>query len=195
MTLRDLVRTGNSAERQRRIVAAGGSLVDVTTGTLLFSPNLGWTEVPLRTLLAFRRRLHAHPEVSWAELETTAAVIDRLAVAGLRPAPLPDSTGLACDLGTGAPSPFVAAEDGQPIVALRADLDALAMEDDKDVAYRSTRPGIAHACGHDVHATVVLGAALALAQAVDLGEAGRFRFVFEPAEEALPGGALEVIDS
>ncbi|MBP7595443.1 MAG: amidohydrolase, partial [Candidatus Microthrix sp.] len=138
---------------------------------------------------------HAHPEVSWAELETTAAVIDRLAVAGLRPAPLPDSTGLACDLGTGAPSPFVAAEDGQPIVALRADLDALAMEDDKDVAYRSTRPGIAHACGHDVHATVVLGAALALAQAVDLGEAGRFRFVFEPAEEALPGGALEVIDS
>ena len=168
-------------------------------GERLMGPVYPWLEQFLDAhrdeLIAFRRRLHAHPEVSWAELETTAAVIDRLAVAGLRPAPLPDSTGLACDLGTGASSPFVAGEGDQPIVALRADLDALAMEDDKDVAYRSTRPGIAHACGHDVHTTVVLGAALALAQAVDLGEAGRFRFVFEPAEEALPGGALEVIDS
>ncbi len=168
-------------------------------GGPLTGPVYPWLEQFLDAhrdeLIAFRRRLHAHPEVSWAELETTAAVIDRLAVAGLRPAPLPDSTGLACDLGTGASSPFVAGEGDQPIVALRADLDALAMEDDKDVAYRSTRPGIAHACGHDVHTTVVLGAALALAQAVDLGEPGRFRFVFEPAEEALPGGALEVIDS
>ena len=168
-------------------------------GGPLTGPVYPWLEQFLDAhrdeLIAFRRRLHAHPEVSWAELETTAAVIDRLAVAGLRPAPLPDSTGLACDLGTGASSPFVAGEGDQPIVALRADLDALAMEDDKDVAYRSTRPGIAHACGHDVHTTVVLGAALALAQAVDQGEPGRFRFVFEPAEEALPGGALEVIDS
>ena len=168
-------------------------------GGPLTGPVYPWLEQFLDAhrdeLIAFRRRLHAHPEVSWAELETTAAVIDRLAVAGLRPAPLPDSTGLACDLGTGASSPFVAGEGDQPIVALRADLDALAMEDDKDVAYRSTRPGIAHACGHDVHTTVVLGAGLALAQAVDQGEPGRFRFVFEPAEEALPGGALEVIDS
>ena len=146
-------------------------------------------------LVAFRRRLHARPEVSWAEVETTAAVIDRLAVAGLKPAPLPDSTGLACDLDTGAPSPFDAASGDQPIVALRADLDALAMEDDKDVAYRSTRPGVAHACGHDVHTTVVLGAALALTAAVERGEPGRFRFIFEPAEEALPGGALEVIEA
>ena len=168
-------------------------------GGPLTGPVYPWLEQFLDAhrdeLIACRRRLPAHPEVSWAELETTAAVIDRLAVAGLRPAPLPDSTGLACDLGTGASSPFVAGEGDQPIVALRADLDALAMEDDKDVAYRSTRPGIAHACGHDVHTTVVLGAALALAQAVDQGEPGRFRFVFEPAEEALPGGALEVIDS
>lgn len=146
-------------------------------------------------LVAFRRRLHASPEVSWAEVETTAAVIERLAVAGLRPAQLPESTGLVCDLDTGAPSPFVAAAGDQPIVALRADLDALAMEDDKDVAYRSTRPGVAHACGHDVHTTVVLGAALALNAAVERGEPGRFRFIFEPAEEALPGGALEVIES
>ena len=146
-------------------------------------------------LVAFRRRIHAHPEVSWAEVETTAAEVDRLAVAGLKPVGLPDSTGLVCDLRTGAPSPFGASAGDQPIVALRADLDALAMEDDKDVAYRSTRPGVAHACGHDVHTTVVLGAALALAEAAEHGETGRVRFIFEPAEEALPGGALEVIES
>ncbi|MEZ5381679.1 MAG: amidohydrolase [Microthrixaceae bacterium] len=147
----------------------------------------------LDELLAFRRRLHAHPELSWAEVETTAAVIDRLAVAGLKPEGLPDSTGLVCDLGTGASSPFDAADGDGPVVALRADLDALAMEDEKEVAYRSTRPGVAHACGHDVHTTVVLGAALALAEAVARGESGAFRFIFEPAEEALPGGAPAVI--
>ncbi|MBP7595190.1 MAG: hypothetical protein KA755_06050, partial [Candidatus Microthrix sp.] len=72
-------------------------------GERLMGPVYPWLEHFLDAhrdeLIAFRRRLHAHPEVSWAELETTAAVIDRLAVAGLRPAPLPDSTGLACDLG------------------------------------------------------------------------------------------------
>ncbi|MCB1028256.1 MAG: amidohydrolase [Microthrixaceae bacterium] len=147
-------------------------------------------------LVAFRRRLHAHPEVSWAEIETTAAVIDRLRVAGMAPSQLPDSTGLVCDLGTGASSPFEAPPGDVPVVGLRADLDALAMEDEKDVDYRSTRPGVAHACGHDVHTTVVLGAALALAHAAEAGEvSGAFRFIFEPAEEALPGGALGVIDA
>lgn len=156
----------------------------------------GFLDAHLDELVAFRRRLHAHPEVSWAEVETTAAVIGRLRVAGLSPSQLPESTGLVCDLATGTASSFEAPSDGRPVVALRADLGALAMEDEKDVAYRSTLPGVAHACGHDVHTTVVLGAALALAEAVEEGElTGAFRFIFEPAEEALPGGAPSVIDA
>jgi amidohydrolase len=81
------------------------------------------------------------------------------------------------------------------MVALRADLDALAMHDDKDVAYRSQVDGVAHACGHDVHTTVVLGAGLALTQLgrAPVGIPGRIRLVFQPAEESARGGALDVI--
>ncbi|MDQ1635605.1 MAG: hypothetical protein QOJ32_2414, partial [Frankiaceae bacterium] len=79
-------------------------------------------------------------------------------------------------------------------VVLRADLDALPLQDEKDVAYRSTFPGVAHACGHDVHTTVVLGAGLVLAdQAAREGLPGRVRLVFQPSEELMPGGALDVI--
>jgi amidohydrolase len=81
-------------------------------------------------------------------------------------------------------------------VALRADIDALRMDDEKDVPYRSKRPGVAHACGHDVHTTIVLGAGLALAQLFELeGTSGRVRLIFEPGEEALPSGAIRVIEA
>lgn len=132
-------------------------------------------------LVAFRRHLHSHPELSGAEFETTALVAERLRAAGLEPRMLSSGTGLLCDIGEG---------DG-PLVALRADIDALAMTDDKDVPYRSRVPGVAHACGHDVHTTVVLGAGLALAGR--LGN-GRVRLIFEPAEETVPGGAVTVIE-
>ena len=95
---------------------------------------------------------------------------------------LSSGTGLLCDFGTG---------DG-PIVALRADIDALAMDDEKDVHYRSQNPGVAHACGHDVHTTIVLGAGLYLAElGASLG--GRVRLIFQPSEERVPGGALDVL--
>jgi amidohydrolase len=136
-------------------------------------------------LIAFRRHLHAHPELSYAERETTDVLMQRLQVAGLQPRLLPNECGLMCDIGNG---------DG-PIVALRADIDALAMDDEKVVPYRSQRPGMAHACGHDVHTTVVLGAGLALADRLAALEGGRVRLVFEPAEESLPGGSVEVIDA
>jgi amidohydrolase len=136
-------------------------------------------------LVAFRRHLHAHPELSYEERETTDLIAQRLQVAGLRPVLLPNECGLTCDIGTG---------EG-PVVALRADIDALAMDDEKDVAYRSQRPGVAHACGHDVHATIVLGAGLALAELLAESGSGRVRLIFEPAEESLPGGAVEVIDA
>jgi amidohydrolase len=136
-------------------------------------------------LIAFRRHLHAHPELSYAERDTTDLLVQRLQVAGLSPRLLPNECGLICDIGTG----------NGPMIALRADIDALAMDDEKDVPYRSQRPGIAHACGHDVHATVVLGAGLALAEHLDGKSQARVRLLFEPAEESLPGGSVEVIDA
>jgi amidohydrolase len=135
-------------------------------------------------LVHLRRHLHAHPELGRAERETTALVARRLEAVGLRPRLLPIATGLTCDVGNA---------DG-PVVALRADIDALPLQDEKDVPYRSTVPGVCHACGHDVHTTVLLGVGLALAaQAEQLP--GRVRLIFQPAEETLPGGSLEVISA
>ncbi|WP_084961584.1 amidohydrolase [Thermoactinospora rubra] len=134
-------------------------------------------------LRAFRRDLHMHPELAFAEFRTTRRIAERLTVAGLFPSVLPRGTGLICEVGTG---------DG-PTVALRADIDALPLIDEKDVPYRSTVSGACHACGHDVHTTILLGTALFLAQQADAGLLpGRVRLIFQPAEE-LPGGALEVM--
>jgi amidohydrolase len=143
----------------------------------------------LEELITFRRELHAHPELSHEEHETTARVCERLRVAGLAPRILDGGTGLLCDL----PGPGSA--PGSPRVALRADLDALAMADETTVPYRSQVPGVAHACGHDVHTTVVLGAGLALTRLLAGSDApaGSVRLLFEPAEESAPGGALDVI--
>jgi amidohydrolase len=134
-------------------------------------------------LIGVRRRIHARPELGRAEFETTALIEERLSSVGLTPRVLSAGTGVVCDIGprTG------------PIVALRADLDALPIPDDKDVAYRSTRDGACHACGHDVHTTVLLGAALFLAQQ-GFSLPGRVRLIFQPAEEVTPGGALTGID-
>ena len=135
-------------------------------------------------LIAFRRQLHAHPELSWEEHQTTALVCSRLEVAGFEPRGLVTDTGLVVDLEGDRPG---------PTVALRADIDALPLEDEKDVPYRSTVRGVCHACGHDVHTTIVLGAALALTKILPLtGLPGRVRFLFQPAEESIPGGAVQV---
>ena len=130
-------------------------------------------------LVAFRRRLHAHPELSWAEHETTAAVRARLEVAGAAVAPLATETGLQVDRGEGP----------GPTILLRADIDALPLDDQKEVPYRSTVPGVCHACGHDVHTTILLGAGLALQQILGPEHPGRVRLLFQPAEESMPGGA------
>ncbi len=141
------------------------------------------TDAHAVALVALRRELHAHPELAWAEHRTTQTVVDHLRAAGLHPDVLPRGTGLTADIGTGAAA-----------VALRADLDGLGIADEKDVAYRSTVPGRCHACGHDVHTAVVVGAGLVLADLERAGVLpGRVRLVFQPAEEATPGGALEVI--
>jgi amidohydrolase len=135
-------------------------------------------------LIEFRRDLHAHPELGYHEHRTTRRVALRLAAAGLRPVILPKGTGMLVDIGPAA---------GGPLVALRADLDALPISDEKQVPYRSTVPNVCHACGHDVHTTVVLGAGLFLARQAAAGRLpGRVRLIFQPAEE-VPGGALDVL--
>jgi amidohydrolase len=133
-------------------------------------------------LVAVRRDLHAHPELGRQEHRTTALLNDRLEAAGLSPKLLSSGTGLVCDVG---------ASSG-PVVVLRADIDALPLDDEKLVPYRSTNAGVCHACGHDVHTAAVLGAGLALAEAAGSLE-GRVRLVFQPAEELMPGGALDVL--
>ncbi|MBB4933977.1 amidohydrolase [Lipingzhangella halophila] len=136
-----------------------------------------------RELVAFRRDLHTHPELAFAEHRTTQRVAERLRAAGLSPEVLPQGTGLTCEIGSG---------EG-PVVALRGDIDALPITDEKDVEYRSAVPGAAHACGHDVHTTVLLAAGMFLAQQARGGALpGRVRLIFQPAEE-MPGGAREVI--
>jgi amidohydrolase len=134
-------------------------------------------------LVELRRDLHAHPELAWQEERTSAVVADRLSAAGLDVQLLPKS-GLIAEVGTA----------GGPLVALRADLDALAVDDLTTDPWASTSPGTAHACGHDVHTAALVGAGLALAELHRQSALpGRVRLLFQPAEEVMPGGALELI--
>jgi len=141
-------------------------------------------------LIEFRRDLHMHPELAHDEYRTTRRVALRLAAAGLRPVIFPKGTGLYVDVGTDQNS-----YTERPVVALRADLDALPMADEKDVPYASTVPNACHACGHDVHVTVLTAAGLFLAaQAAEGLLPGRVRLLFQPAEETATG-ALDVIEA
>jgi amidohydrolase len=134
-------------------------------------------------LIALRRDLHMHPELGFNEHRTTGRVVDLLTAAGLQPRLLPRGTGVICDIGP---------DDGRT-VALRADMDALAMADEKDVPYRSLEPGRCHACGHDVHTTILAGTGMFLARQAAAGLLpGRVRLIFQPAEEIVEG-ALEVM--
>ncbi|MFC4784244.1 amidohydrolase [Nocardioides sp. MAHUQ-72] len=133
-------------------------------------------------LVELRRDLHAHPELSWAEGRTTDIVAARVEKVGWRTTRLPHG-GLLADMG----------ESG-PVVALRADLDALPVQDATTDPWTSTVPGVAHACGHDVHTAALVGAAIALSEVHARGQLrGRVRLLFQPAEEVMPGGALHLV--
>ncbi len=134
-------------------------------------------------LVDLRRDLHAHPELSWHESRTSDLVSHHLDQVGWSITRTGDS-GLVADLG-----------DSGPRVALRADLDALPLNDTTTDPWQSKVPGVAHACGHDVHTTALLGAGLALSEVHAAGLlAGRVRLLFQPAEEVMPGGATRLID-
>ena len=143
---------------------------------------LRWLAQHESELIDVRRTLHAQPELGRQEWATTALLCERLEAAGLTPKVLAGGTGLVCDVGPAQ----------GPVVALRADIDALPLVDEKDVPYRSQVAGVAHACGHDVHTAGLLGTGLALA-AVSEQLPGRVRLIFQPAEEVMPGGALDVL--
>ncbi len=137
------------------------------------------------SLLALRRKIHSHPELAWEEKNTTELVAAELDAAGVAFQRLP-TTGLIVDLGS--------AVESTRRIALRADLDALPVQDTTSDPWRSMVDGVAHACGHDVHTTALLGAGLALARLNAAGGLpGRVRLIFQPAEEMMPGGATELM--
>jgi amidohydrolase len=140
-----------------------------------------WLSAHYGELVSWRRHIHAHPELGRQEFATTQFVAARLADAGLNPKVLPGGTGLTCDFGP---------EEG-PRIALRADMDALPMAERTGLPYSSTVPNVAHACGHDAHTAILLGAAMALASVPELPVG--VRLIFQAAEELMPGGAIDAI--
>jgi len=156
------------------------------------SGSVELSEKRVAELIEFRRDLHAHPELARQELRTTRMVAERLRAAGLEPRVMPSGTGLICDIGGERATVSRRGYAGR--MAIRADLDALPIQEAPGLAFRSVAEGVSHACGHDVHTTVVLGTGLALAEALERGEpVPATRLVFQPSEEVMPGGALDMI--
>jgi amidohydrolase len=141
-------------------------------------------------LTELRRDLHRHPELSFCETRTAATAAARVATLGYRVRTGVGRTGVVADLENGA----------GPTVALRADMDALPVQETSDVAYRSTVPGVMHACGHDAHVSMLVGAAKLLRGAQRAGTlpAGTVRLLFQPSEEASDeenrSGAMRMVD-
>jgi amidohydrolase len=133
--------------------------------------------------IEIRRHLHAHPELSYQEFETSKFVQQKLASYHI-PFEIKATTGVIGIIEGKNPS--------SRIVALRGDMDALPIAEENNVPYKSTNPGIMHACGHDVHTTCLLGAAKILSETKDEWE-GTVKLIFQPGEEKNPGGASLLI--
>lgn len=134
-------------------------------------------------LIAIRRHLHAHPELSYQEFETSKYVQGRLKETGI------PYTVMA---GTGVVGLLKGRNPDSRVIALRADMDALPIVEENDVPYKSRNAGVMHACGHDVHTTVLLGAARVLHELREEWE-GTVKLIFQPGEEKNPGGASLMI--
>ena len=139
-------------------------------------------------LIAIRRDIHRHPELAFHEKRTASTIAERLNALGYRVRTGVGRTGIVAEIGT-----------GERIVALRADMDALPIHETSDAEYRSTVDGVMHACGHDAHIAMLLGAAKLLADVYDSqGLGGTVRLIFQPAEEASDdenkSGAVRMIE-
>lgn len=139
----------------------------------------------LETLRFIRRDIHQHPELGMQETRTAALIVEQLEKFGIEA-----ETGVA---GTGVVGLLRGRKAGKT-VALRADIDALPMEDQNKKSYASQRPGVAHSCGHDAHTAIQLGAAMLLSEKKDT-LSGNVKFIFQPSEDTLPGGAVPMIEA
>ncbi len=129
--------------------------------------------------VGYRHYLHAHPELSFQEFETSKFVKEKLAGWGIEFIEM---------AGTGVVGLIKGSKPSGGVIALRADMDALPVQETNDKFYRSKKQGVMHACGHDVHTSSLLGTAYILNQLKDEFE-GTVKLIFQPAEELLPGGA------
>jgi amidohydrolase len=134
-------------------------------------------------VVALRHQLHAHPELSGQEKETTVLLKMLLKNAGLKVTTYEEHYGLIADL---------IVDEKKPFVALRADIDALPIKEQSEAVYSSRTPGIMHACGHDSHTAILLGTAIAMMK-IKADLRGNLRFIFQPAEEITQGGSSEMI--
>jgi amidohydrolase len=137
----------------------------------------------LESTIQNRRHLHAHPELSFQEHKTVAFVAAKLDELGIAYQPMAKTGLLAIIKGDKA---------SDQVVALRADMDALPIQEANEVAYKSTCAGVMHACGHDAHTASLLGTA-AILQKLKAEFGGTIKLIFQPAEELLPGGANQMI--
>ncbi|MBA2664721.1 MAG: amidohydrolase [Bradymonadaceae bacterium] len=138
-------------------------------------------------LIDFRRYLHAHPELSQREFQTTQTIRERLEGLGLSVHARAEGTGLYADL---VPPDFD--PELHPTIAIRSDIDALPILELNEVPYASRHKGVMHACGHDVHMATVFGTGMGLA-AVRESLPGRIRLIYQHAEESIPGGAMDMV--
>jgi amidohydrolase len=149
------------------------------------NPYLEQAEAQRDYLIAARRRIHQHPELSFQEEETAHYVADELRALGYEPEEGIGGFGVRAVLRGAAPG---------KTIALRADMDALPIDEENDLPFRSQVPGVMHACGHDAHTAILLATARAL-RAERSRLAGNVVFLFQPAEELPPGGAKAMIEA
>ncbi len=139
------------------------------------------------TLIELRRTLHKNPEVSGEEVKTSQRIWETLRDIGLEPKIMRNKVGVTADMTLGTPAA------NTPLIAIRADIDALRITDQKEVDYCSHNPGVGHLCGHDAHTAIAIGVALSASRISqnDLNEGSipglRLRFIFQPAEEICLG--------
>jgi amidohydrolase len=150
-----------------------------------FSQISAYTQELFPELQSIRRYLHAHPETGRQEYNTSAYLRQRLQEREDFTIDMVGPTGFCCDL---------IQDQHRPWLALRADMDALPIADQKETAYRSTTQNVCHACGHDFHSTVVLGSAWTLHHFKNY-LATNIRFIFQHAEEPIPGGAIDFVQA